>query len=81
MPFYLVLLAIVLIFGGILLFKHGQSLPTADEDKDRDGSMLYEFLNGPPGYERARGLIGGLTLIIMGIIVAAFSVYRSLVNW
>ncbi len=62
--------AIVLIGAGILLFKHGQSLPTGDEDRDRNYSFLYEFLCGPPGYERARALVGGVVLVAMGLFVA-----------
>lgn len=63
--------------GGILLFKHGQGLPNADEDSDRDDSFLYEFFYGPAGYERLRGLIGGVALMITGIGILFYSV-RSL---
>lgn len=75
MAIFQLLLALFLVVGGILLFKHGISLPTAEEDKDRDYSFINEFLNGPPGYGRARGLVGGIVLIIMGFVVVAFMLF------
>lgn len=70
-----ILLAIILVGWGILFFKHGRSEPTADEDTGRDDSFLYEFLYGPAGYERVRGLVGGSVLITMGICLVAFTLF------
>ena len=67
----------MLVGGGILLFKQGQSEPTADEDTGRDEGFLYEFLYGPAGYERVRGLVGGVVLIIMGIAIVVFTLLRN----
>ena len=77
MAAFQILLAIILVGGGILLFKHGQSEPTADEDRDRNDSFLYEFLYGPAGYERVRGVVGGIILIMMGIGVVAVTLFSK----
>lgn len=77
MVVFQILLAIMLVGGGVLLFKHGQSEPTAEEDRDRDDSFLDEFLYGPVGYERVRGLVGGIVLILMGIGVVTYTLFGN----
>ena len=63
---------------GFLLFKHGLRLPTGDEESDRNDSFLYEFLNGPPGYERVRAVVGGIVLIIIGVFGIGYSLLNQL---
>ncbi len=67
----------MLVGGGILLFKHGQNEPPAEEDRDRDDSFLHEFLYGPAGHERVRGLVGGIVLILMGIGVVTYTLFGN----
>lgn len=74
MTAFQIFLAIVLMIAGILLFKHGQCEPTAEEDTSRDHSFFHEFLYGPTGYERIRGLIGGIVLMIAGVGLLLYSI-------
>lgn len=69
MAIFQILLAMILVVAGILLFKHGQSLPTGEEDTNRDDSFLYEFLYGPPGTERVKALVGGVALIFVAVLL------------
>lgn len=68
------ILGIVLIGGGVMLMMHGRTLPTWQEEEEHQLSkgFLYELIFGPPGYGRARGLFGGVVLILMGILAVAF---------
>ena len=75
MAIFQILLAMILVGAGILLFKHGQSLPTAEEESGRDNSFLYEFLFGPPGYKRVRALVGGVALMFAGVLVIAGALF------
>jgi len=75
MAIFQILLAMILVGAGILLFKHGQGLPTAEEESDRDSSFLYEFFFGPPGYKRVRALISGVVLMFAGVLVIVAALF------
>lgn len=60
-----------MIAGGVMLLMHGRTLPTwkEEEEQGRNDSFLYEFFNGPAGYNRSRGIVGGFALIAGGLFM------------
>ena len=62
------IVSIAFVFCGLLLINYGRGLPAWREDTDRDDSFLYEFLYGPPGYNRVRAILGGAGLTVGGVI-------------
>ena len=73
MAVYGLFLSVILVVAGVMLFNYGRKLPTGEEDINRDSSFVFELLYGPPGYERARGLVGGVVLVAMGAILLAYT--------
>lgn len=66
MVIYGIFISLAFLVGGLMLYKHGLTLPTAENDTDCDDSFIYEFFFGPPGYKRARGIFGGMVLMLVG---------------
>jgi hypothetical protein len=66
-----VVIAILVVIGGVIIFRHGMTLPTWQEEEaaGRDDGFFYEVLFGPPGYKRSRSVGGGLALIVGGLII------------
>ena len=68
-----------MIVVGIGFLMHGRTLPNwkEEEERGRDSSFFYEFLYGPPGYNRFRAIGGGIGLIGGGLPMLIAALIRQ----
>ncbi len=67
----LVLVSTLIIVVGVGFLMYGRTLPTwkEEEEQGRNDGFLYEFFNGPAGYNRSRAIVGGFALIAGGLFM------------